>query len=153
MPQSGRKMLSNAFGNINYQRANFRPASVTGLQQCNAGIWYPLQRRALPTAFARYQDKLLDITIGNIYEQFGSGLFVSYLLRARPVFTITRSMVSGLFPTLQRHYRKGLVGRQRSFFTLDPALCGVWWRGGCKDLLDSVFPNLKNQNIGGRKFC
>ena len=66
----------NAFGNINYQSGGF-----------SAGIRYesynPVMlgflpdysnHSGIPYRYARYQHKDIDITVGNFYEQFGSGL-------------------------------------------------------------------------------
>ncbi len=65
----------NAFGNINYSKGGF-----------SAGVRYesynpPLlgylpgyKGSGVPYRFARYKHKDIDITVGNFYEQFGSGI-------------------------------------------------------------------------------
>jgi hypothetical protein len=67
----------NAFGNLFYTYGNFS-AGVRFESYFNAIQGYSPQNRFRGTGignrFARYKNDNLDITVGNFYEQFGSGL-------------------------------------------------------------------------------
>lgn len=153
-PKVAEKMLSNAFGNINYQKGKFsagiRYEAYNNVMQ---GFDTRYKGQGITNRFARYQDKLLDITIGNIYEQFGSGLlFRTYY---EPGLLYDNSLDG--FRAISNPYKgitvKGLVGRQRSFFTLGPGIVrGFDGEVDVKDLLDSVFPNLKTRILVGGSF-
>src|ERR1043165_3430793 len=74
-PRVPEKMLSNAWGNLNYNRGKFsagvRCEAYNNVMQ---GFDTRYKGQGITNRWARYHDKLLDITIGHIYEQFGSGL-------------------------------------------------------------------------------
>ena len=75
----------NAFANVNYNQGNFS-AGIRYESYLNAIIGFPgrFDGSGLGYRFARYSDaeKGIDITIGNFYDQFGSGLVLrSYELR------------------------------------------------------------------------
>lgn len=153
-PKVSEKMLSNAFGNINYQKGKFsagiRYEAYNNVMQ---GFDTRYKGQGITNRFARYQDKLLDITIGNIYEQFGSGL----LLRTyyEPGLLYDNSLDG--FRAISNPYKgitlKGLVGRQRSFFTLGPGIVrGFDGEVDVKEFLDSVFPNMKTRILLGGSF-
>jgi hypothetical protein len=93
-PKVPEKMLSNAFGIINYTKGKFsagiRYEAYNNVMQ---GFDSRYKGQGLVNRFVRYQDKLLDVTVGHIYEQFGSGLiFRTYY------FTITPLTGSASFP-------------------------------------------------------
>ena len=70
-PKVPEKLLSNVFGNINYQKGKFsagvRYEAYNNVMQ---GFDARYKGQGITNRFARYQDELLDITVGNIYEQF-----------------------------------------------------------------------------------
>lgn len=71
----------NAFGNVNYISGDFsmgfryesyNPVMLGFLEGYS-------NRSGIPYRYARYKHKDIDVTVGNFYEQFGSGLiFRSY---------------------------------------------------------------------------
>ncbi len=67
----------NAFGNLNYKYGNFT-AGLRFESYNNAIQGFSAQNRYKGTGignrYIQYQDTLLDITIGNFYDQFGNGL-------------------------------------------------------------------------------
>ena len=71
------KSAMNAFGNFIYTQGNFS-AGVRFESYQDAILGYSPSGRFKGTGignrFARYNNKGLDITVGNFYEQFGSGL-------------------------------------------------------------------------------
>lgn len=117
------KMLMNGFANLIYTNGPF-----------NAGIRYESYLNALqgfdpnyrgngiPFRYANYNNNGLDVTIGNFYEQFGSGLiFRSYEERGLGVdnamdgFRLKYNPYNGI-------YIKGLIGKQRLFFSEGPGI-------------------------------
>jgi hypothetical protein len=117
------KLLMNGFANLNYNINKF-----------TAGLRYesylnPLQGfdprykgNGIPYRFITWKADELEVTVGNYYEQFGSGMILrSYEeknLGLDNVFDGVRlkyNPVNGI-------YLKGLVGKQRSFFSVGPGL-------------------------------
>src|ERR1043165_1328563 len=72
-PEVPEKLLSNAWGNINFNKGKFsagiRYEAYNNVMQ---GFDQRYKGQGITNRFVRYSDKLLDVTIGNIYEQFGS---------------------------------------------------------------------------------
>ena len=119
------KLRSNSFMNINYTRGNFSAGiryeaymkEILGFspnwggKEGNNGVAY---------RYARYTNDDYDITIRNVYEQFGNGRTLrTYeerglgLDNALDGVRAKVSMVKGLQLT-------GVFGKQRSFFSLGP---------------------------------
>jgi hypothetical protein len=139
-PPVPEKMLSNAYGIINYTKGKFsagiRYEAYNNVMQ---GFDSRYKGQGITNRFARYEDQLLDITIGNIYDQFGSGLlFRTYY---EPGLLYDNSL-DGI-RVISRPFRgltfKGLVGKQRSFFTVGPGIVrGFDGEMNLKELLDSA---------------
>lgn len=153
-PRVPEKLLSNAFGNINYNRGKFsagiRYEAYNNVMQ---GFDQRYKGQGIVNRFARYQDNLLDITVGNIYEQFGSGLiFRTYY---EPGLLYDNSL-DGI-RVISNPYRgitfKGLVGKQRSFFALGPGIVrGFDGEINIMEALDSLVGNVKTKIIIGGSF-
>jgi len=153
-PEVGEKVLSNAWGNINYTKGKFsaglRYEAYNNVMQ---GFDTRYKGQGITNRFARYSDDLLDITIGNIYEQFGSGLiFRSYY---EPGLLFDNSLDG--FRVISNPYKgvtiKGLVGRQRSFFALGPGIVrGFDGEVSLNELLDSTLGKRKTKIFLGGSF-
>lgn len=107
----------NAFGNVIYTNGNFS----TGMRfesYLNVLNGYPdrFSGTGIGYRFARYRGEEIDVTFGNFYEQFGSGL----LLRAYEERTIGVDNVLDGFRVKFNPYRgvylKGIYGKQRLSF-------------------------------------
>jgi Family of unknown function (DUF6029) len=117
-PNTPEKIRSNNYAFINYQRDKF-----------SAGMRYEyyapqlqgydtrFKGSGVPYRFARYQNNLIDVTAGNYYEQFGSGI----LLRTYEERGLGYdNSLDGLRAIVKPHKSltvKGLVGQQRFFFS------------------------------------
>jgi len=76
-PKVPEKFLSNAFGNLNYTNGNFSAGvRYEAYNNVRQGFDARYKGQGIVNRFARYRTDLLDITVGNIYEQFGSGLML-----------------------------------------------------------------------------
>lgn len=139
-PNVPEKFLNNGFANFIYEKDKF-----------TAGLRYESYRNPLlgfdsrysgsgfPYKFLTYRNNELEITVGNFYDQFGSGIiFRAYEERglgydnAVEGIRIKYTPVKGLA-------LKGFVGKQRDFFTLGEGIV----RGGDAELnLNEAFTSL-----------
>ena len=116
-PEIPEKMLSNGFINFVYDKDNFS-AGVRYESYLNpiSGFDTRYQGSGIPFRYLTYRNGELEMTAGNFYEQFGSGLiFRSYEERglgydnAIDGFRLKYKPYAGV-------YIKGFIGRQRTFF-------------------------------------
>lgn len=112
------KARSQGFANLNYVNKNFSAGLRYESYEPQLLGFDPRYRGSgITYRYARYQTEQLDITFGNFYEQFGSGLiFRTYEERnlgydnAMDGFRLKAKPLKGV-------YLKGFVGQQRLFFT------------------------------------
>lgn len=153
-PKVPEKFLSNVFGNINYTKGKFSAgARYEAYNNVRQGFLPSYKGQGIVNRFARYQTQLLDITVGNFYEQFGSGL----TLRAyyEPGLLYDNSIDGARI--ISNPYKgitlKGLIGKQRYFFSVGPGIVrGVDGEVNINELLDSVGANIKTKVILGGSF-
>ncbi len=153
-PPVPEKMLSNAFGNINYTKGKFsagvRYEAYNNVMQ---GFDTRYKGQGITNRFARYQDELLDITVGNIYEQFGSGLLLRTYYEPGLLFDNSLDGIRVISNPYKGFTFKGMVGKQRSFFTLGPGIVrgfdGEW---NINETFDTLTQNIKTKVILGGSF-
>ncbi len=144
-PEVPEKFLNNAFLNLNYVNGNFKvglryeeylgPLLGFDERYRGSGITY---------RFAQFTNDRIDITAGNFYDQFGNGLiFRCYEERALGIDNSMDGIRVGVKP-IEGIYIKGVVGRQRDFFSLGEGLV----RGIDGDVqLNELFLSLKDSRI------
>ncbi|MFM7774328.1 MAG: DUF6029 family protein [Candidatus Kapaibacterium sp.] len=122
-PKVPERVLTAGFLNLLYTRDNLTvgmryEAYMNPLQ----GVDPRYSGSGIPYRFARYVKNDLDVTVGNFYEQFGTGMILrTYEERALGFdnsidgVRVKTTAVPGITFT-------GLAGRQRSFFSLGPGL-------------------------------
>lgn len=153
-PKVAEKMLSNVFGNINYTKGRFSAGvRYEAYNNVRQGFLPGYKGEGIANRYARYRTDLLDITIGNFYEQFGSGL----MLRAyyEPGLLYDNSIDGAR--VISNPYKgltlKGLVGKQRIFFGKGPGLVrGFDGELNVNELFDSLLGNKKTRVILGGSF-
>ncbi len=150
-PKVPEKMLSNAFGNIMYNKGKFsagiRYEAYNNVMQ---GFNPSYKGQGIVNRFARYQDKLLDVTVGNIYDQFGMGLMFRTYYEPGLLYDNSLDGVRVISTPRNGITLKGLVGKQRSFFTVGKGIVrGVDGEVNINELLDSSLANLKTKIIIG----
>jgi hypothetical protein len=153
-PKVPEKMLSNAWGNINYMRGKFsagiRYEAYNNVMQ---GFDPRYKGQGITNRFARYQDQLLDITAGHIYEQFGSGLLFRTYYEPGLLYDNALDGIRVISNPYRGITLKALAGRQRSFFSLGPGIVrGCDGEVNLSELLDSVVTNLRTRIILGGSF-
>jgi hypothetical protein len=153
-PKVAEKMLSNAWGNINYQKGKFsagvRYEAYNNVMQ---GFDTRYKGQGITNRFVRYQDNLLDITIGNIYEQFGSSLLFRTYYEPGLLYDNSLDGIRVISNPYKGITLKGLVGKQRSFFTVGTGIVrGVDGEVNINELLDSLIKNVKTKVILGGSF-
>lgn len=115
--------LFNGFANLIYTRGNFE-AGVRYETYNNVlqGFDSRYKGSGVPYRYARYNIDGLDVTVGNFYEQFGSGMvFRSYEERALGIDNAMDGVRLKYSP-MPGLYLKGLVGKQRIFFETGPGI-------------------------------
>jgi hypothetical protein len=144
----------NAFGNINYQKGGF-----------SAGVRYesynpPLlgylpgyKGSGVPYRFARYKHKDIDITVGNFYEQFGSGITLRAYENRGLLYDNALDGMRVIFTPKNGITLKGVVGKQRTYFSLSPGVVrGIDGEVNVMDLFDSILGKSKTKVILGGSF-
>jgi hypothetical protein len=153
-PKVPEKMLSNAWGAINYQKGKFsagiRYEAYNGVMQ---GFDPRYKGQGITNRYARYRDNLLDITVGNIYEQFGSGMLLRTYFEPGLLYDNSLDGVRVISNPYKGITLKGLVGKQRSFFTVGQGIVrGVDGEININEMLDSAIGNIKTKFIIGGSF-
>ncbi len=117
------KYRNNTFSNLIYNRGNLT-AGVRFESYLNEILGFdPRYRGAgIPFKYANYKVDNLDITVGNFYEQYGSGLvFRSYEERALG-YDNAMEGVKIKYNPIAGIYIKGFTGKQRFFFAQGPGI-------------------------------
>jgi hypothetical protein len=130
-PEVRERLRASGFLNVLYTRDNFQ----VGLRYENyanplLGIDDRFAGSGIPYRFARYSNNEIDVTVGNFYEQFGSGMILrTYEERALGFDNSIDGVRVKLNPTAGMNVT-AVLGRQRAFFALGPGIV----RGGDVDI-------------------
>mgnify|MGYP000884182117 CR=1 FL=1 len=145
------QMLSNGFLYLNYTQGSF-----------NAGIRYefyynPLlgidpryKGAGIPYRFLEFKSDIIEATVGNFYEQFGSGvIFRSYEERQLGIDNSIEGVRVKFYPVEGISFT-GLLGKQRNFWSLGPGII----RGGdlnvvVNQLFENILPKSLQLALGG----
>lgn len=153
-PKVPEKFLSNVFGNINYTKGDFSAGvRYEAYNNVRQGFDARYKGQGVVNRFARYKTDLLDITVGNIYEQFGSGLTLRTYYEPGLLYDNSLDGIRVISSPVKGITLKGLAGKQRYFFTVGQGIV----RGGdaevnLNELFDSVLGNKKMRVIIGGSF-
>ncbi len=117
------KLGFNGYANIIYTRGKFS-AGIRYESYLSALQGYPTGYKGtgIPYRYATYKTDFLEVTVGSFYEQFGSGLTLrSYEERTLGLDNALDGVRIKAEP-FKGVYLKGLIGKQRSYFTTGPGL-------------------------------
>ena len=122
-PEVPEKILMNAFANVNISWQNFTfGMRYESYQNPMLGYDPRYKGSGIPYRFASYTQDNLEVTVGNFYDQFGSGLiFRSYEERNLGIDNAMDG-VRLLYRPLDGLTLKGLIGEQRLFFDKGPGI-------------------------------
>ncbi len=117
------KILTNGFMNIRYTKGNFssgiRYESYLNVMQ---GFDPRYKGSGIPFRFASYKNDQLEATVGNFYEQFGGGLILRAYEERGLGYDNAFDGIRVRFQPKKGIYFKGLIARQRTFFSLSPGI-------------------------------
>jgi hypothetical protein len=128
-PDVPEQILSNTFVNILFTRGNFSAGMRFesyqnpllgidpryGTTGAGTGI-------GIPYRFARYQEDFFDVTVGNFYEQFGSGMVLRLYEERNLGFDNSIDGLRLKFMPTEGLTLTGFIGRQRAFFELSEGI-------------------------------
>lgn len=153
-PKVPEKLLSNAFGNINFTRGKFSSGvRYEAYNNVKQGFLPQYKGQGIVNRFARYQDKLLDVTVGNFYEQFGSGLTLRSYYEPGLLYDNSIDGARIISNPYKGITLKGVIGKQRYFFTVGPGIVrGVDGEVNLNELFDSILGDMKTKIMIGGSF-
>lgn len=141
----------NAFGNVNYTVGNF--SAGVRFESYNPpllGYLPGYKGSGIPYRFARYKHKDIDITVGNFYEQFGSGITLRAYENRGLLYDNALDGMRVIFMPKNGITLKGLVGKQRTYFSLSPGVVrGIDAEVSITDLFDSLSRSKTRVIVGG----
>lgn len=152
-PEVQERVLSNAFANFIFTAGNFSAgARYESYLNPLQGFDRRYQGSGIAYRYASYQKDNFEITVGNYYEQFGSGLiFRSYEERGLGLDNAMDGIRVKYMPTNGVRL-KGIIGRQRAFFELgDGIVRGLDAEVSINELSESL-ANLKTNVTFGASF-
>src|SRR6185312_12887956 len=95
----------------------------------------------------------LDITVGNIYEQFGCGLMLRTYYEPGLLYDNSIDGIRVISSPIKGVTLKGLAGKQRYFFSVGPGIVrGADGEINVNELFDSVLGKKKTKVILGGSF-
>lgn len=112
------KMLMNGFANIIYTKGKFT-AGIRYESYLNALQGYPsgYKGNGIPYRYATYKSDELEVTVGSFYEQFGNGLTLRSYEERNLGLDNALDGVRLKYQPFKGVYLKGLIGKQRTYFT------------------------------------
>lgn len=115
-------VLMNGFSNIVFTKGKFQ-AGLRYESYLNPMLGYDPRYKGsgIPYRYATYTVDELEVTAGNFYEQFGSGMVLrAYEEKGLGIDNAFDGL--RLRYNIQGIYLKGLIGRQRSYFQTGPGI-------------------------------
>jgi hypothetical protein len=145
------KVLSNGFLWLNYTSNNFN-AAIRYENYLNPmlGIDKRYQGSGIAFRYAEFTSDIIDVTAGNFYEQFGSGM----ILRSYQEYALgLDNAMDGLrmrFRPVEGIELKALIGKQRKFWTTgDGIVRGVDLDLNVNDAIEGLLPDELRFSLGG----
>lgn len=155
-PDVPEQILSNTFVNVLFNRGKltlgFRFESYQnpllgidpryGTTGAGTGIGFPYR-------FVTYADEIFEVTAGNFYEQFGSGMVLRTYEERNLGFDNSIDGLRLRFMPVQGMKITGFIGRQRAFFELSEGIMrGADFNLDLKELSETFLPDGVYANLG-----
>ncbi|MGZ3882680.1 MAG: DUF6029 family protein [Bacteroidia bacterium] len=153
-PKVPEKVLSNVFGNINYTKGRFSAgARYEAYNNVRQGFLPGYKGQGIVNRYARYQTQLLDITVGNFYEQFGNGLTLRSYYEPGLLYDNSIDGARVISSPIKGITLKGVIGKQRIFFGTGPGIVrGIDGDININELFDSILGSKKTKVMIGGSF-
>lgn len=111
------RLLGTGFLNLSYRRGNFMAGvRYENYQNNRVGLPEGYKGEGIAYRYARYINEKFDITAGNYYEQFGSGLTLRTFEERGLGLDNNLDGIRMIFTPTTGVRLKGIIGRQRNFF-------------------------------------
>lgn len=141
----------NAYGDLRWRKGDFSAGlRYEAYQPPLLGYDQRFEGNGIPYRFARYRGDLVDVTVGNFYEQFGSGMiFRTYEEKGLGLDNSLDGIrvKSQPFDALQI---KGVYGRQRNYWNKSPGIVrGLDAELYVNSLHDSLADSKTQLTLGG----
>ena len=149
-PDVPEKLLSNGYMNLLFTNGKFTAGvRYENYQNVMQGFDPRYEGSGIAYRFAEYRHKDFEITVGNFYEQFGSGMiFRSYEERSLGI----DNSLDGIrlkFNPFPGVYLKGIIGKQRFFFDEgDGVVRGIDGEISLNDFVKKLNTSKWRYNIG-----
>ncbi len=143
---NGKTARMNAFGNIIYRLGNFSAGvRYEAYLPPMAGFDERLEGHGFANRWARYKTGIIDVTVGNFYEQFGTGMIFRAYEEWSLGYDNSVDGVRAILNPMKGMTIKGIWGTQRYFWdTYEKNDRGIV-RGGDMDLfLNDLFGALND---------
>jgi hypothetical protein len=122
-PKVPEKILSNAFGNLVLTKGKFSAGlRYEAYNNVMIGFDQNYKGQGIVNRYFRYSDHFLDVTVGHSYEQFGTGMIFRTWYEPGLLYDNALDGVRIICRPWKGIQLKGLMGRQRSYFTLGPGI-------------------------------
>lgn len=145
------RFLGQGFANFNYSKGNFR-AGLRYENYQNVILGFPegYTGQGITYRYLQYVKDDLDVTVGNFYEQFGSGMiFRAYEERGLGLDNVMDG-VRIRFKPVNGLQLTGIIGKQRVYFDYAPGIVrGINADISLNDLIDGMSESSWRWNIGG----
>lgn len=155
-PDVPERILSNSFFNLLFSRGKFS----AGIRfESYQGPLLGIDPRygtsgngsglGIPYRFAKYTDDIFEVTAGNFYEQFGSGMIFRTYEERNLGFDNSIDGVRLKFMPVDGMKITGFIGRQRAFWEMSRGIMrGADFSLDLKELSDSLLPDLMHLTLG-----
>lgn len=145
------RFLGQGFANFNYSKGNFR-AGIRYENYQNVILGFPegYQGEGITYRYLQFVKDGLDVTVGNFYEQFGSGMiFRAYEERGLGLDNVMDGLRLKYTP-VKGIQLTGVIGKQRVYFDKAPGVVrGIDADISINDLIPSLSDNLWRFTVGG----
>ncbi|HRP03075.1 MAG TPA: DUF6029 family protein [Candidatus Kapabacteria bacterium] len=145
-PKVDEQILSNAYLNLIYRTSNYE-FGVRYENYLNPLLGYDsrLKGQGIAYRYGAYYSEFADVTVGNFYEQFGSGLiFRAYEERALGFDNAVDGVRLKVRPTDGVEFT-GLIGKQRLFWDMGS---GIVRGGNVEANLNTLLGDVLSDDIG-----
>lgn len=150
-PEVPEALLMNGFANINMAYRGFTVGlRYESYQNALLGYDPRYQGNGIPYRFASYSQDKLEVTVGNFYEQFGTGMvFRTYEERDLGIDNAMDGMRL-VYRPLDGVTLRGVIGQQRLFFDTGPGIVrGFDARVRLNSIISALEESSNRWTIGG----